>query len=236
MADINKMDTTKCATCGADLPDAAARFCSACGESVQVSDENRSADPSSASGISDEHWQYITWGAIAAGAVAIVALVAVVFGLLSGTDTVGASDSLVVDEPAATSVTVPARALETINVPVTETVVIRSPRIGPTTRYHQDGTVVVVRVTMDVCERHDGMLRASGSIRNDSALDQTFDYDIDVDLKRRGTGALLSHLAVSVEGVTAGETVEWSVETVSRRVVNIRCDVNELTVIPVDGA
>ncbi|MFV9672474.1 MAG: hypothetical protein ACNYZH_04550 [Acidimicrobiia bacterium] len=225
---------TKCATCGADLPDAAARFCSACGEPVQVSGE--SPDPSPPSGITDEHWQYITWGAIAAGAVAIVALVAVVFGLLSGSDTVGASDSFVVDEPVATSVTVPAKALESINVPVTETVVIRSPRVGPTTRYHQDGTVVVVRVTMDVCERHDGMLRASGSIRNDSALDQTFDYDIDVDLKRRGTGALLSHLEASVEGITAGETVEWSVETVSSRVVNIRCDITELTVIPVDGA
>ncbi len=228
------MDTTKCATCGAELPDAAARFCSACGESVQVLGET--PDPSPPSGITDEHWQYITWGAIAAGAVAIVALVAVVFGLLSGTNTVGASDSFVVDEPVATSVTEPVKALESINVPVTETVVIRSPRIGPTTRYHQDGTVVVVRVTMDVCERHDGMLRASGSIRNDSALDQTFDYDIDVDLKRGGTGALLSHLEASVEGITPGETVEWSVETVSSRVVNIRCDVTELTVIPVDGA
>jgi hypothetical protein len=88
---------------------------------------------------------------------------------------------------------------------------------------------------MDVCERHEGMLRASGSIRNGSALAQTFDYKIGVDLKRRGTGALLSHLEDSVEGVAPGETAEWNVETVSSRVVNIRCEVTALTVIPVDS-
>ncbi|MEA3510269.1 MAG: hypothetical protein U9R51_02435 [Actinomycetota bacterium] len=225
---------TKCATCGAGLPDAAARFCSACGEPVPASGESPNLPPRS--GITDEHWQYITWGAIAAGAVAIVALVAVVLGLLSGTDPVGASDSLVVDDPVATAIAVPTKAIELVNVPVTETVVIRSPRIGPTARYHQDGTVVIVRVTMDVCERHDGMLRASGSIRNDSAVDQTFDYDIGVDLKRRGTGARLSHLETSVEGITPGETADWTVETVSSRVVNIRCDVTELTVTPIDGS
>jgi hypothetical protein len=172
---------------------------------------------------------------MAAGAVAIVALVAVVFGLLSGTGTAGAADRESIEEAVSTSVTVPVKAIEVINVPVIEPVVLRSPRIGPTTRYHQDGTVVVVRVTMDVCERHDGMLRAGGSIRNDSALEQTFDYDLGVDLKRKGTGGLLDHLEASVEGVAPGETVEWNVETVSSRVVNIRCLVADLTVIPVDG-
>jgi hypothetical protein len=229
------MDSTKCAACEADLPDAAARFCSSCGKPVPVSDEDAVADPSTPSRFTDEHWQYITWGAIAAGAVAIVALVAVVFGLLAGADTSSASDSTEANEIVSTSVTEPAKALETIVVPITEPVVIRSPRIGPTTRYHQDGTVVVVRVTMDVCERHDGMLRASGSIRNDSALDQTLDYDLGVDLERRGTGALLSHLETSTESLAAGETAEWTVETVSRRVVNIRCDITELIVVPVDG-
>ena len=34
--------------------------------------------------LTEEQWQYATWGAVAAGAVAIVALLAVVFGLLSG--------------------------------------------------------------------------------------------------------------------------------------------------------
>ncbi len=225
----------KCAACGADLPDAAARFCSSCGEPVLLPDESSATEPVPPSRITDEHWQYITWGAIAAGAVAIVALVAVVFGLLSETDTAGADDPEAIDEVVSTSVAVPESALESINVPVTEPVVIRSPRIGPTTRYHQDGTVVVVRVTMDVCERHDGMLRASGSVRNDSALGQTFDYDVGVDLKRRGTGALLSHLEASIQGLASGETAEWNVETVSSRVVNIRCDVTELTVIPVEG-
>ena len=228
------MDSTKCAACGTELPDAAARFCSSCGEPVPAAGGSAGTDPSPPSRITDEHWQYITWGAIAAGAVAIVALVAVVFGLLSGADASDTDDPVATDESAPTSVTVPAKALETINVPVTEPVVIRSPRIGPTTRYHQDGTVVAVRVTMDVCERHDGMLRASGSIRNDTALDQTFDYDLGVDLKRRGTGALLSHLGVAVENLGPGETAEWNVETVSSRVVNIRCDVTDLTVIPID--
>jgi len=229
------MDSTKCAACGADRPDAAARYCSSCGEPVLLPDESSATEPVPPSRITDEHWQYITWGAIGAGTVAIVALVAVVFGLLSGTSTPGAAGSEATGEVVPTSVTVPAKALESINVPVTEPVVVRSPRIGPTTRYHQDGTVVVVRVTMDVCERNDGMLRASGSIRNDSALGQTFDYGIGVDLKRRGTGALLSHLEASIEGLASGGTAGWNVETVSSRIVNIRCEVTELTVIPVDG-
>ena len=185
--------------------------------------------------MTDEHWQYITWGAMAVGAVAIVALVAVVFGLLSGTDTAGAADSESTEEMVSTLAIVSGDAIEMVGVPVTEPVVLRSPSIGPTTRYPQDGTVVVVRVTMDVCERREGMLRASGSIRNPSALAQTFDYDIGVDLKRRGTGALLSHLEDSVEGLAPGETAAWNVETVSSRVVNVRCEVTALTVIPVDG-
>ncbi len=192
-------------------------------------------DPPPPSRITDELWQYITWGATAVGAVAIVALVAVVFGLLSGTGTAGAAHPAAAEEVVATSVTVPVKAIEMINVPVTEPVVIRSPRIGRTARYHQDGTVVVVGVTMDVCERHDGMLRATGSIRNDSAVDQTFDYDIGIDLKRRGTGAVLAHLGASIEGLEPGEAAVWTVEAVSSRVVNIRCVVTDLTVIPVDG-
>lgn len=229
------MEAIKCTACGADLPDAAGRFCSSCGEPVLIPDDSPPTVPSPPSRITDEHWRYITWGAIAAGGIAIVALVAVVFGLLSKADTAGSADPDAIDEVVSTSVTMPQQALESINVPVIEPVVVRSPRIGPSTRYHQDGTVVVVRVTLDVCERHDGMLRASGSVRNDSALDQTFDYDVGVDLKRRGTGALLSHLEASIEGLVSGETAEWNVETVSSRVVNIRCDVTELTVIPVEG-
>ena len=200
---------------------------------MPTSDEGAEAGSSSPSGITDEHWQYITWGAMAAGAVAIVALVAVVFGLLSGTGTVDAVDPEPTEEIVPTSVTEPGKAVETINVPVTEPVVLRSPRLGPTTRYHQDGTVVVLRVTMDVCERHEGMLRASGSIRNDTSLAQTFDYDIGVDLERRGTGALLAHLDAAVVSIGPGETAEWSVETVSSRVVNIRCDITDVTVIPI---
>jgi len=225
----------KCAACEADLQDAAARFCSSCGEPVPVSGVDAETDSPTPSRLTDEHWQYIMWGAIAAGVVAIIALVAVVFGLLSEADSSSASDSAETDEMISTTIAEPARALVTIDIPVTEPVVIRSPRIGPITRYHQDGTVVAVRVTMDVCERHDGMLRASGSIRNDSSLDQTLDYDIDVDLKRRGTGTLLSHLETSIESLAAGEKAEWSVETVSSRVVNIRCGITELTVAPVDG-
>ena len=229
-----EMDSLKCVACGAELPDAVARFCSSCGEQVHTTGEDPGTDPAPPSRITDEHWQYITWGAMAAGAVAIVALVAVGFGLLSGTDTAGAADSESTEETVSASAAVPEDAIDMVNVPVTEPVVLRSPNIGPTTRYPQDGTVVVVRVTMDVCERHEGMLRASGSIRNGSALAQTFDYDIGVDLKRRGTGALLSHLEDSVEGLAPGETAEWNVETVSSRVVNIRCEVTTLTAIPIE--
>ena len=228
------MDSMECTACGAEVPDATARYCSSCGRPVPASGESSETDSLSPSGITDEHWQYITWGAMAAGAVAIVALVAVVFGLLSGTETADAVDPEPTEEIVSTSVTEPGKAVETVNVPVTEPVVLRFPRLGPTSRYHQDGTVVVLRVTMDVCERHEGMLRASGSIRNDTALAQTFDYDIGVDLERRGTGALLVHLEAAVESVGPGETAEWNVETVSSRVVTIRCDVTDVTVIPIE--
>ncbi|MEA3501697.1 MAG: hypothetical protein U9R47_02905 [Actinomycetota bacterium] len=225
----------KCVACGTELADVAARYCVSCGEPVPAPGESSGTDPSLPSRITDEYWQYITWGAVAAGAVAIVALVAVVFSLLSGTGTAGAADPESAEEVASTTTTVPAKALKTIDVLVTEPVVVRSPRLGSTSRYYQEGTVVVVRVTMDVCERHDGMLRASGSIRNDSALDQTFDYEVGIDLKRRGTGALLAHLEAVTESLEAGETAEWSVETVSSRVVNLRCVVADLTVIPIEG-
>jgi hypothetical protein len=193
-------------------------------------------DPPPPSRITDEYWQYITWGAIAVGAVAIVALVAVVFGLLSGTGTAGAAHPEEAQEVVATSVTVPVKAIEIVNVPVTEPVVIRSPRIGRTARYHQDGTVVIVGVTMDVCERHDGMLRASGTIRNDSKLGQSFGYVIGVDLRRAGNGSPIAALEVSVEDLAPGETADWSVEQVSSRIVKLRCVVTDLTVTPVDGA
>ena len=235
-ADIKGMDSSTCAACGTELADTAARYCSSCGELQPGTGEDSGTDPSRQPRITDEHWQFITWGAMAAAAVAVVALVAVVFGLLSEPDSAGAADPEPIEDVTSAPTTVPGKAIETIDVPVTEPVVLLSPRIGSTARYYQDGMVVLVRVTVDVCERGDGMLRAGGSIRNDSTLGQTLDYDVGVDLKRRTTGALLAHLETSIAGLAPGETAGWSVETVSTRAVTIRCAVSDLTVIPIEGS
>lgn len=125
------------------------------------------------------------------------------------------------------------KAIESVKVPVTETIVIDSPRLGFSTRYHRAGAVVVTRVTMDERERREGMLVAGGSIRNDSALDQTFTDTLTVDLVRARLGIRLARLPTAVERLGPGEAATWSVETPATKIVTIRCNVDTLTVDPI---
>jgi hypothetical protein len=228
--DTMKVESSKCVACGADLALSGARYCSECVASIPAGGVE-AKPPRSPSTISDEYWRYITWGAIAAAIIAVGALAAVLLGSLKS-DAVSGEVAAVMTIPPAVSSTVEVKALESIDVPVTGPIVIEAPRIGPSTRYHREGAVVVVRVTMDECERSEGMLRAGGTIRNDSPLGQSLSYTLTVDLERSRLGTRLARLEDVVDRVGPGETAAWSVETRSTKVVTVRCDVASLRVAP----
>jgi len=228
--DIMKVEPSKCVACGADLSLPGARYCSECVASIPAGGEEAKR-PRPPSTISDEYWRYITWGAIAAAIVAVGALAAVLFGSMKG-NAVSGEATVASTIPAVVLSTVNVKALEIIDIPVTGPVVIESPRIGPSTRYHREGAVAVVRVTMDECERSEGMLRAGGSIRNDSPVGQTFTYALTVDLVRSRLGTSLARLEDVIERVGPGATVAWSVGTPSTKGVTVRCDVASLKLDP----
>jgi hypothetical protein len=162
--------------------------------------------------------------------VAIVALLAVVFGLLSSSN--DTSRSPVAAASDSTTTTVMRRTGMITEFPVTYPSIVESPLVGDSAGYHQDGAFIAVRLTLDNCERSDGMLRASGSIRNETRIGQTLDYHIAVEMTRRVVGTSLASLETTVEGLGPRETTEWSVEAVSTRTVNVACDIATLTVAP----
>jgi len=183
--------------------------------------------------LTEEQWQYVTWGAVAAGAVAIVALLAVVFGLLSRSDDAVASP--IVSGTTPTTTTVERRTGMITEFPVTYPSVVESPQIGDSAGYHQDRAFIAVRLTVDTCERSDGMLRAGGSIRNETRIGQTLDYHIAVKMTRRVVGTSLGSLETTVEDLGPHETAVWSVEAVSTKTVNVSCHVATLTVAPAES-
>ena len=180
--------------------------------------------------LTEEQWQYATWGAVAVGAVAIVALLAVVFGLLSRSDDTVSSP--VASGTTPTTTTVERRTGMITEFPVTYPSVVESPQIGDSAGYHQDRAFIAVRLTLDTCERSDGMLKAGGSIRNETRIGQTLDYHIAVKMTRRVVGTSLASLETTVEDLGPHETAVWSVETVSTKTVNVSCNVATLTVAP----
>ena len=92
---------------------------------------------------------------------------------------------------------------------------------------------MILTLTMTECDRIDGMLRASGEIRNNSPLGQTLDYRFGVEMTRPVVGTSLASLEANVEGLEAGRSIEWLVETPSTKSVSVRCDIPLLTVSPV---
>lgn len=182
--------------------------------------------------MTEEQWRYTTWGAVAAGSVAIVALVAVVFGLLSRAEDASAAAG---ERSAGTSTTTTTFAVADgplAAAPVTEAVMIESPRIGYPVWYRFGATAVILTLSMNECDRIDGMLRASGEIRNNSPIGQSLDYRFSVEMTRPVVGTTLASLEAIVDALDPGETVEWLVETPSTKSASLRCDISSLTVAP----
>ena len=186
--------------------------------------------------MTEEQWRYTTWGAVAAGAVAIVALIAVVFGLLSRAEDASAASSGRSVATTTTTSTIPTADGPTAAAPITEAVTIESPRMGNPVWYRLGPTAVILTLTMNECDRIDGMLRASGEIRNNSPIGQTLDYRFSVDMTRLVVGTALASLEATIDGLESGDTIEWLVETPSTKSVSLRCDIPALTVAPAAGS
>ena len=120
--------------------------------------------------------------------------------------------------------------------PVSYPSTVESPQIGESAGYHQDRAYIAFKLTVDTCERSDGMLRASGSIRNETRIGQILDYHIAVEMTRRVVGTSLASIEAFVEDLGPSETAEWSVEAVSTKTVNVACDVATLTVAPSESS
>lgn len=185
--------------------------------------------------MTEDQWQYATWGAVAASAVAVVALIAVVFGLLSRAEDASAASNQRTGMTSTTTTTIQIADGPTAAAPVTEPVMIEAPRVGQPVWYRVGRTAVIVTLTMSECDRIDGMLRASGEIRNSSPIGQTLDYRFGVEMTRPVVGTALASLEATVDDLAAGETIEWLVETPSTKSVSLQCDIGALTVAPAPG-
>lgn len=228
------MIATNCGSCATELDDPAARYCSWCGsdlpsdEPEEISPETEHAPRQHAG----DSLRYATLGAFVLGALAVGALTVVTISALTRTDV---NESPSTPTSTVTSVvTESIHALDAINPAVTQTVTIPFPRLGEVGRYHQDGSVVVFGIAGDQCGTRDGMVGASGSIRNESPANQTFDYIIEVDLIRVWTRARIGHLEARVAGLLPGASAEWTVEMASTRVTAIDCEITDVTLTPID--
>lgn len=232
-ADSKEMASPNCDACGSGLPDFDARSCAACGATVEQPANSPAVDDPLRRTMTDEQWQYVTWGAVAVGAVAVVALIAVVFGLLSHEDAAEAtSDTAVPASSTTTAISASDELGRPSGLPVSSPVLIEYPRLWSANRYNRNGAVVALRVTMNACERREGMLHASGTIRNDSPADQALSYRIGVDLTRAVVGTPLGSVETTVNNLGPGEATEWMTETVSTKAVSLRCELAMLTVAP----
>ena len=120
--------------------------------------------------------------------------------------------------------------------PVSYPSIVESPKIGESAGYHQDRAYIAFKLTVDTCDRSEGMLRAGGSIRNETLIGQTLDYHLVIEMTRRVVGTSLVSLETTVEDLGPLETAEWSVEAVSTRTVNVECVVDTLTVAPSEAS
>ena len=231
------MTPKRCRTCATEIADSDALFCSHCGAAMASGEGDPPAtiDGQGSRSRNDQRWRLVTWVAVAVGGVAAVALIALTFGTRSEPERTTPDDVAIQD---VTTTTVPApagepiKAVETVNLPLSNAVTIEYPRTGTTGRYHLDGEVVNVYIAGDKCGGDEGMIEASGAIRNDSQSRQTLDYIIGVDLIRAVTGSRLAHLETTIEGLAPGASADWSVEMISTRTVSLRCVVTDLTVAP----
>ena len=226
------MIATTCRACGTELEDPAARYCSWCGADVPSDELEETSPESEPRRHAGDPMRYASLGAFAVGALAVGALTVVTVSALTRAD---------VHEPESgptstvtTVVTDSTHASETINPVVTQTITIPFPRLGGVARYHQDGAVAMFAIAGDHCGTREGMIGASGTIRNESQAGQTFDYIIEVDLIRVWTRARIGHLETTVASLSAGSSADWNVEVPSTRVSAIDCEVTDVTLIPID--
>ena len=234
------MISMRCTSCGTDVGDVDARFCSNCGALVPTFDDEGefSEKPKAKVSVNPEEMkQYATWAAVVIGAVALIAIGAVFIGLFSGGDDAEVAAATTTTTVDTTTTTLPqgdepTQAMELIYLPVTDSVTIEYPRSGGIGRYHQDGQVVTVSIKGDTCERSQGLLRVGGTIRNHSQVDQTLDYVIGVDFSRAFPVTHLAHVEATVTGLTPDQSVSWSAEAPSTRLVTVKCVITEVTVTP----
>lgn len=240
MADIQYMISMRCTSCGTDVGDVDARFCSNCGALVPTfdGDDEVQEKPKPAISLdSAEIKQYATWGGIVAGVVALIAVGWVFLGGSSGDDDAQAVAPATTTTVETTTTTVPqgdepTQAMELIYLPVTDSVTIEYPRSGGIGRYHQDGQVVTVSINGEMCERSDGLLKVGGTIRNHSQNDQTLDYVIGVDFSRAFPVTHLAHVEATVTGLAPNQAVDWYGEAPSERLVTVKCVITDVTVTP----
>lgn len=131
--------------------------------------------------------------------------------------------------------TAAAQAAETAEPAVAGSVTIVSPTLGQVARYEQEGGIVYLHATGDFCGRGAGTIEARGTITNASWLARTYDYVIEVELIRAWNRSRIGQVETTVEGLSSGQSAEWSVDIVSSRVTTVDCQIASVTVLPAAG-
>ena len=126
-------------------------------------------------------------------------------------------------------------AQSVVETPLPGSVAASYPTLGEVARYEQNGDIVYFLATGNICGRGAGTLEAKGSITNASWLTRTYDYVIEVELIRVWNRSPIGLLETTVEGLSSGQSAEWSVDIVSSRVSTVDCEVVAVTVVPVGG-
>jgi len=139
------------------------------------------------------------------------------------------------EEPAPTTTAASGAGAALAVEPIPGAVTMNDPLLGEVARYDQDGAIVYFRATGEFCGRGEGTLGASGVITNASWPQRTYDYVIEVELIRAWNRSPIGLLETTVEGLSPGQSAEWSVEMGSSRVSTIVCEIKTLTVVPTGG-
>jgi len=125
--------------------------------------------------------------------------------------------------------------MKMLTVPVDAPAVVTDPPLGHPSRLFRDGQIVHFTLTGDVCSLSRGRLTIAGTLTNDTPVNQTLSYVVEVEALRPTTGTHIARLQQELPSVGPGETRAWEMEATWPRTVRIRCRVTSLTVIPDGG-
>jgi len=242
-ADIARMITVACRSCGNDLEDPDDAVCMHCGLPVGSprhaeadSDSEPVAVPESVPPplSADNVWRLALWGALL---VSIVSVGAITATLLSAMFRSADPEVAVVVTSSATTTTVAAAAdvglgWLSFDPPVAEAITVANPKLDEITRHRAGAEVITFQLDGAFCGSRDGAVVASGVIHNFSMAQQTFDYRISVELIRTWNRARIGFLEATVQDLGPLESAEWGVEMVSSRVTAIDCAITEITATP----